>query len=171
MALSDRVTRLREKSLNAVATLSPERARLVTEFYRAVDHSLPAPAQRGLLFRYIMEKKDIAIPDGELIVGERGPSPKATSTYPEVCCHSMDDLDVTMATAQQAFAKLHAMGADEPFVLNVRRGDKVIELTCAKKLVEKLDRHVLRFDPDATPEQLALREAWLTNLPIPHDGR
>lgn len=83
---------------------------------------------------------------------------------------SMDELDVTMATAQQAFAKLHQLGADEPFVLTVGRGDEVIELTCAKKLVEKVDRHVLRFDPDATPEQLALREAWLTNLPIPQDG-
>ncbi len=104
MALSDRVTRLREQSLNAVATLSPERARLVTEFYRAVDHSLPAPAQRGLLFRYIMEKKDIAILDGELIVGERGPSPKATSTYPEVCCHSMDDLDVLDSREKVSFS-------------------------------------------------------------------
>ncbi len=80
---------------------------------------------------------------------------------------SMDELDVTMATAQQAFAKLHTLGADEPFDLKVRRGDEEIEMTCAKKLVEKVDRHVLRFDPDATPEQLALREAWLTNLPVP----
>jgi predicted metalloprotease with PDZ domain len=83
---------------------------------------------------------------------------------------SMDDLDVTMATAQQAFGTLQALGADEPFALKVRRGDEVVELTCAKKLVERVDRHVLRFDPDATPAQLALREAWLTNLPFPSDG-
>lgn len=80
---------------------------------------------------------------------------------------SMDELDVTTATAQQAFVKLHSLGADEPFDLRVRRGDDEIEMTCAKKLVAKVDRHVLRFDPDATPEQLALREAWLTNLPVP----
>ncbi len=80
---------------------------------------------------------------------------------------SMDELDVTMATAQQAFTKLHTLGADEPFDLKVRRGEEEIEMTCAKKLVEKVDKHVLQFDPEATPEQLALREAWLTNLPLP----
>jgi hypothetical protein len=34
MSLSERVTRLRRQSLDAVATLSGERARLMTEFYR-----------------------------------------------------------------------------------------------------------------------------------------
>jgi hypothetical protein len=82
----------------------------------------------------------------------------------------MDELDVTTATAQQAFGKLHSLGADEPFDLRVRRGDDEIEMTCAKKLVAKVDRHVLRFDPDATPEQLGLREAWLTNLPVPEEA-
>jgi predicted metalloprotease with PDZ domain len=81
---------------------------------------------------------------------------------------SLDDADVTLATAQQAFARLHALGADEPFDLRVRRGDAEVEMTCAKKLIERVERHVLRFDPDATPEQLALREAWLTNLPVPN---
>jgi len=80
---------------------------------------------------------------------------------------SMDELDVTTATAQQAFARLHSLRADEPFDLKVRRGDDEIEMTCAKKLVARVDNHVLRFAPDATPEQLALREAWLTNLPVP----
>jgi predicted metalloprotease with PDZ domain len=83
---------------------------------------------------------------------------------------SMGELDVTTATFQQAFAKLHILEADEPFDLKVRRGDEEIEVTCAKKLVEKVDKHVLRFDPDATLEQLALREAWLKNLPVPQEA-
>jgi formate C-acetyltransferase len=41
-----------------------------------------------------MEKKNIYIGSGELIVGERGPSPKAAPTYPELCCHSMEDLEI-----------------------------------------------------------------------------
>ena len=81
---------------------------------------------------------------------------------------AMDELEVTLATAQQAFTTLHMLGADEPFVLTVMRGEDKVELTCAKQLVERVDRHVLRFDPEATPEQVALREAWLTNLPLPH---
>jgi formate C-acetyltransferase len=41
-----------------------------------------------------MENKNIYIGGDELIVGERGPSPKAAPTYPELCCHSMEDLEV-----------------------------------------------------------------------------
>jgi predicted metalloprotease with PDZ domain len=81
---------------------------------------------------------------------------------------AMDELEVTMATAQQAFTTLHSLGVDEPFVLRVMRGEDEVELTCAKQLVERVERHVLRFDPEATPQQVALREAWLTNLPLPH---
>jgi predicted metalloprotease with PDZ domain len=78
---------------------------------------------------------------------------------------SLDDLEVTMATVQQALGTLHALQADEPFVLTVRRGEATHTLTCAKKEIERIETHVLRFDPEATPEQLALREAWLTNRP------
>jgi formate C-acetyltransferase len=41
-----------------------------------------------------MEHKNIYIGSDELIVGERGPSPKAAPTYPELCCHSMEDLEI-----------------------------------------------------------------------------
>jgi formate C-acetyltransferase len=41
-----------------------------------------------------MENKNIYIGSDELIVGERGPSPKAAPTYPELCCHSMEDLEI-----------------------------------------------------------------------------
>jgi formate C-acetyltransferase len=41
-----------------------------------------------------MENKTIYIGSDELIVGERGPAPKATPTYPELCCHSMEDLEI-----------------------------------------------------------------------------
>jgi formate C-acetyltransferase len=50
--------------------------------------------RRALSFKYLMERKTIYIGDGELIVGERGPAPKGTPTYPELCCHSLDDLDI-----------------------------------------------------------------------------
>jgi len=41
-----------------------------------------------------MENKFICFNDGELIVGERGPSPKATPTYPEITVHSLKDLNI-----------------------------------------------------------------------------
>ena len=91
--MTDRVKRLREQSLRAIPTISPERAAIVTDFYKTVG-AVSAPAGRALAFKAIMEKKAICVNEGELVVGERGPAPKATYTYPEICCHSLDDLAI-----------------------------------------------------------------------------
>jgi formate C-acetyltransferase len=91
--MTERVKKLREQSVNAVPCVSTERARIVTEFYKEAQF-LSAPMRRALTFRRIMEQKEICINDGELIVGERGPAPKATYTFPELCCHSIEDLDI-----------------------------------------------------------------------------
>lgn len=91
--MTERVRKLREQSMNAVPHVSPERALIVTGFYKEAQF-LSAPMRRALTFRRIMEQKEICINDGELIVGERGPAPKATYTFPELCCHSLQDLDI-----------------------------------------------------------------------------
>jgi trans-4-hydroxy-L-proline dehydratase len=91
--MNKRIKTLRTQSLEAKPTISAERAILVTEFYKKPEiRSLSTPMQRALVFKYIMENKSIVINEGELIVGERGPAPKATPTYPEVCIHSLQDL-------------------------------------------------------------------------------
>ena len=93
--MNDRIKKLREESLNAECCLSAERALLVTEFYSSiVNMSEPVAVQRAKCLKYILENKEIYIGEGELIVGERGPAPKATPTYPEINLHSVSDLDV-----------------------------------------------------------------------------
>jgi pyruvate formate-lyase/glycerol dehydratase family glycyl radical enzyme len=93
--MKQRIKTLREQSLKAVNRLSDERARLVTAFYRSDESQrVSIPVQRALAFRYILAHKEICINEGELIVGERGPAPKATPTYPEVCLHSIQDLQI-----------------------------------------------------------------------------
>ena len=92
--ITPRVARLRQESLDAIPTISAERAVLMTEAYRLHDGLLSAPMRRALAFRHVMEHRTITIGDGELIVGEKGPAPKATPTYPELCCHSLSDLDI-----------------------------------------------------------------------------
>ncbi|MGB8719567.1 MAG: pyruvate formate lyase family protein, partial [Desulfobacterales bacterium] len=102
--MNTRIRRLREQSVSAQATVSVERAQLATEFYRSgVAQKEPVPIQRARLFHYLMTRKALWITDGELIVGERGPAPKATPTYPEVCLHSIEDLDTLDARAKVAF--------------------------------------------------------------------
>ncbi len=87
--------RLREQSLNATETLTAERAQLITRFYASREaQGLSAPMLRARAFEYLLRNKAICINDGELIVGERGPAPKATPTYPEISLHSIQDLEI-----------------------------------------------------------------------------
>ncbi|MFX1400858.1 MAG: trans-4-hydroxy-L-proline dehydratase [Promethearchaeota archaeon] len=93
--MNDRIKKLRNQSRKAIPYLSLERALLLTEFYETgAAHIFTPPIARAMAFKYVMENKKICINEGELIVGERGPEPKATPTYPEVCCHSLQDLDI-----------------------------------------------------------------------------
>ena len=95
MKMTERVMRLREQSLNATETITAERAQLITRFYSSREAlGLSAPLLRARAFEYLLRNKTICINDGELIVGERGPAPKATPTYPEISLHSIQDLDI-----------------------------------------------------------------------------
>lgn len=104
MALSERVQRLRQLSLDTPATISAERAELMTEFYESDNGTFSPAVRRAMAFKYLMEKKELYIGDGELIVGERCPTPKATPTFPEICCHTVEDLDVLDSREKVAFA-------------------------------------------------------------------
>lgn len=93
--MTPRIQKLCTQSLNAINRISAERALLITEFYQSHQAlSDSVPMQRAKAFRYIMENKAICINEDELIVGERGPAPKATPTYPEITVHSLQDLDM-----------------------------------------------------------------------------
>mgnify|MGYP005839520827 CR=1 FL=1 len=94
MSMTERVARLRQQSLEAIPTFSTERAELMTRFYQQDIGLVSVPVRRALAFRYLMEHKTIYLGEDELIVGEKGPAPKATPTYPELCCHSLQDLDI-----------------------------------------------------------------------------
>lgn len=101
--MNDRVARLREQSLAAIPRLSLERAHLVTEFDRQA-RGLSAPVYRAQLLQYILEHKQLYIGPEELIVGERGPAPKAVPTFPELCCHSMEDFAILDTREKTAYA-------------------------------------------------------------------
>ena len=95
--MTDRTRRLREQSLSAEPSLSSERAMLLTEFYRENEGLHPVPILRALAFQHLCERKTIWIGEDELIVGERGPRPKSVPTFPELTCHSLEDLRILNA--------------------------------------------------------------------------
>ena len=90
--MNGRIRRLRQQNMETPTTLSIERALIETEFYKQNYGTMPTPVLRARNFYEICKKKSIYIGEDELIVGERGPKPKAVPTFPELTCHSVEDL-------------------------------------------------------------------------------
>ena len=90
--MNSRIEKLRNESFNAEPCISIERALLETAFYKENYGRYSIPVMRALTFKHLCEKKTIYIGNKELIVGERGPFPKAVPTFPELTCHSVEDL-------------------------------------------------------------------------------
>ncbi len=101
---NERIEKLSKQSRLATPRISIERAKLLTEFYKSSEaQELSIPVARAMAFKYILENKTICINDGELIVGERGPEPKATPTYPEVCIHTENDFNILNSREKISF--------------------------------------------------------------------
>ncbi len=92
--MNERIARLRKRSFETKPRISIERALILTAFYKENAGKFSAPVLRAMAFRELCEKKTIHIGADELIVGERGPEPKAVSTFPELTCHSSEDLRI-----------------------------------------------------------------------------
>ena len=102
--MNERVKKLRQESLDTHPYISIERANLVTEAYKKYNGTVSAPVLRAFTFRHLLENKNISIGEGELIVGERGEFPQATPTFPELCCHSLEDLELINNRKKISFA-------------------------------------------------------------------
>ncbi|MCH7227053.1 trans-4-hydroxy-L-proline dehydratase [Haloferula sp. A504] len=93
--MNERIRKLREATLAAVPRISNERARIVTETAASPEFARASvPMQRAMVFASIFDRKELYLGEGELIVGERGPAPAAVPTYPEICIHTAEDLEM-----------------------------------------------------------------------------
>ena len=102
--MNERIERLRRESFEKRPSFSAERALLETEFYEENYGKFSTPLLRGMNFKYICERKTIYIGPDELIVGERGPCPKAVSSFPELTCHSIQDLEILNSREMQNYS-------------------------------------------------------------------
>ncbi|MDF2868836.1 MAG: cutC 3 [Anaerocolumna sp.] len=92
--MNDRIYNLRKKSLDTPAHIDMERAKLFTECYKLYEGSVSIPELRALALKHYFANKTLYIGQGELIVGEKGDGPQASPTFPELCCHTVQDLKV-----------------------------------------------------------------------------
>jgi formate C-acetyltransferase len=99
--MTPRIQALRAATLAAVPRISMERARIVTATAQTPAYQQASiPMRRALVFKALMEQKELYLGEGELIVGERGPSPAAVPTYPEVCIHTAEDFELLNSRAK-----------------------------------------------------------------------
>jgi formate C-acetyltransferase len=92
--MNRRIQQLRMLSVETEPSLSIERALHETAFYKENFGKMSIPVLRAANFYDHCLRKEIYLGEGELIVGERGPRPKCVPTFPELTCHSVEDLNV-----------------------------------------------------------------------------
>ena len=92
--MNERIQNLRKQSLEIPAHIYIERANIMTDAYIEYEGSVSIPEMRAISMREIMTRKTISIEKGELIVGDKGAGPQSTPTFPELCCHSIEDMHI-----------------------------------------------------------------------------
>lgn len=92
--MNERIKKLRSQSVNTTPHIYMERSTLMTEAYKKYEGSVSIPEMRALAFKHFMENKTLCINEGELIVGEKGDAPQAAPTFPELCCHTLEDMHI-----------------------------------------------------------------------------
>lgn len=103
---TERIRRLREISTKKCKpSISMERAVLLTEAYKMYEGKFSTPVLRGLAFKHIMKNRTLYIEKGAIIIGEKGHKPWAAPTFPELCCHTMEDFD-NMNNREKVFFKV-----------------------------------------------------------------
>ncbi len=95
--MNERIRKLRKQSLETEPHIYMERANLETDAYMMYEGSVSVPELRALSFKHFMENKTLCINDGELIVGEKGDGPQAAPSFPELCCHTVEDMKIMNA--------------------------------------------------------------------------
>ncbi len=139
--MNERIARLRNQTIETSPSVSIERALHQTAFYRENEGKYPVPLMRALQFLDHCSKKTIYIGADELIVGERGPKPKAVPTFPELTCHSAEDFRVLNTREQQRYQ------VDEADIL--RYETEVIPYWKGRTMRERIFSHVPQTWRDA----------------------
>lgn len=101
--LTQRVKDLREASRTKVVTVDPERADIITSFYKQNLGKYSIPVMRAMAFKELCEKRTIYIGETELIVGERGRAPGAVPSFPEIICHTARDFEELNKRTQASY--------------------------------------------------------------------
>ena len=69
-----------------------------------------------------------------------------------------------MSTAAAVFGQLAQLKPGETYEMTVRRDGQEVKAKNIIQEKEEVRQYVFQLDPQATPQQIQLREAWMKNL-------
>ncbi len=138
--MNRRIRMLRAVSMETAPSISMERALIETETYKMYEGRVSVPELRALaLYRY-MENRTLYLGEGELIVGEKAGGPQQAPTFPELCCHTLEDMRVMDARELISFkVSDEAMMAQEDAVIPFWQGRTIREKLLASMTREWKD--------------------------------
>lgn len=129
---TERTKRLRELSVKTQPSISLERALLQTQFYEKHYGTVEMPILRALSFKNYIEHRKLYIGEDELIVGEKSEGPQVAPTFPEICAHSVEDMEIMNARKLISFKVKegdYALQAEQiiPYWKGKSTRDKIME--------------------------------------------
>ena len=92
--MNERVRKLRRVSVDTQPRISIERARIETETYKKYEGTMSVPELRATALYEYMRQRKLYMGEGELIVGEKSEGPQVAPTFPELCCHTLEDMHI-----------------------------------------------------------------------------
>ena len=128
--MSARIQKLRAQSESTTPRLSLERASLLTEAYEKYEGQVSLPELRAYALLHLMENKNLCINPGELIVGEKGDAPWVAPTFPELICHSLEDMRIMDARELISFKV-----AEADYALQEKRIQPFWEKRCMRRKI------------------------------------
>ena len=128
--MNERIQKLRELSVTTPVHIDLERAKIETDFYKENDGKYSIPVMRSMVLKEYFSKKTLYLGEGELIVGEKGKDPQASPTFPELCCHSVEDMTVM---SERDLVSFHTTDEDRKL-----QAEEIIPFWQGRSMREKL---------------------------------
>ncbi len=92
--MNARIQKLRKISHETQPHVDLERASIETDVYQKYEGSVSIPVLRALVLKEYFSRKTLYLGEGELLVGEKGKDPQSSPTFPELCCHTVEDMRI-----------------------------------------------------------------------------
>lgn len=77
---------------------------------------------------------------------------------------ALDGAEITLATANQVLSKLATLNIGDSYTLTIKRNGEQKDVVCQIQGQEETLKHLFTVNEQATPQQIALRQAWMKNL-------